>query len=165
MKTLYLVRHAKSSWDFPELSDKERPLNNRGIKNAPAMAKYLQGKMSCPDIFICSTSQRTRQTAQFFYEVFNPSQNQIVHEEKLYHAYQNDFDEVISRIDNSHQSAMLFAHNPGITDYVNQLTKSYIDNIPTCGVAAINLDMEHWNEIKRARGELIFYYYPKGIKK
>lgn len=164
MKTLYLVRHAKSSWDFPDLTDKERPLNKRGNRNAPVMAEYLKKRMSSPDIFICSPSQRTKETANYFLKAFDKNRNQMIYEEDLYHAYENDFEKVISHINNSHDSAMLFAHNPGITDYVNELTNRFIDNIPTCGVAAIDLDIDMWGDIKRAKGELMFYYYPKGIK-
>jgi len=165
MKVLYLVRHAKSSWDYPQLLDKDRPLNHRGDKNAEAMSKYLKKRISCPDIFICSTSRRTRETAAYFQRAFKVDESQITYKDELYHAYPQNFEQVISHIDNNIESAMLFAHNPGITDYVCQLTSGYIENIPTCGVAAIDLDIDHWNEINGAKGELIFYYYPKGIKK
>ncbi|MFY0628133.1 MAG: histidine phosphatase family protein [Reichenbachiella sp.] len=164
MKTLFLVRHAKSSWDFPELSDKERPLNKRGNKNAPAMAKYLNKRIVPPDVIICSPSRRTHETAKYFIKRFGYDQNQIVYKEELYHAYKSDFEGVISQIDNVNESAMLFAHNPGITDYVSELTGQFFDNIPTCGVVSIGLNTDDWRNIGIIKGELNFYYYPKGIK-
>ncbi len=163
MKKLYLVRHAKSSWDFPHLSDHDRPLNKRGNRDAPRMAQHLVGLIDPPAVFVCSTSKRTNETAVPFLEVFHHSNAQMIQEEQLYHADRRDFIRVISQLYNHNGSAMLFSHNPGITFFVNHLTGSDIYNIPTCGVAGVSLDIDDWAAFDGTGGTLDFYYYPKGL--
>lgn len=163
MKTLYLVRHAKSSWKDATLSDRERPLNKRGKRDAPRMAQYLAQQVSCPDIFVSSPSRRTQDTAVSFLHAYDHLKVDLVLAEDLFHGYENDITRVISGLDASSQSAMLFIHNPGITDYVNQLTHARIPNIPTCGVAGIQLDTNDWSEVDKCPAQLLFYYYPKGL--
>lgn len=163
MKKLYLVRHAKSSWDFPHLSDHDRPLNNRGARDAPRMAAYLSNQISAPELFVCSTSLRTNLTASYFLKAFGKPFNSLQKNEKLYHSGINEFEAVVGQLKDGCQSAMLFGHNPGITNYVNVLCNEFIDNIPTCGVAGIELNIGHWGDIGKANGRLLFYYYPKGI--
>ncbi|MEO9967931.1 MAG: histidine phosphatase family protein [Reichenbachiella sp.] len=163
MKTLYLVRHAKSSWKNPALGDRDRPLNARGKRDAPVMAEYVKQKIEKPDIFVSSPSRRTQDTAVLFMNAFGRSMEQLILEESFYHGYENDMESVISHLDPTHHSAMLFVHNPGITDYVNQLTGEQIFNIPTCGIAAVQLETKNWAEINQCQAKLLFYYYPKGL--
>ena len=164
MKSIYLIRHAKSSWDHPYLSDRDRPLNKRGYRDAPRMARHIGSLIEKPEILICSPSNRTNETAEAFLKVFNLPAEQMMQEEELYHAGIRNFVNVLSQLDDQCSTAMLFSHNPGITEFVNQLSDSSFDNIPTCGVAAISVDIDEWRDFSGLGGKLDFYYYPKGLK-
>ena len=163
MKTLYLVRHAKSSWKYPELADIDRPLNKRGKKDAPKMAEYVVNKIDRPGVFISSPSKRTKVTGRHFLTAFGLTKKELEIDPDLYHGYEEDIDLTVSRLDDQLDSAMLFIHNPSITSYVNHKTGAGIANIPTCAIAAINLDMDSWKKIDETNGELAFYFYPKGL--
>lgn len=163
MKHLYIVRHAKSSWDNPELRDADRPLNNRGKGDVPRMAEFLSNKIKCPHILISSPAVRAFKTAAGFAERFNCSESGIIKSPNLYHASVGAWLDVISQVNDDNESAMLFGHNPGITAFVNQITDSNIYNIPTCGVSGIKLSINSWSDINEKKGALEFYYYPKGI--
>jgi len=163
MKTLYLVRHAKSSWKDLSLADIDRPLNKRGKQDAPNMAMYLAKKIDNPGIFICSPSRRTLDTANYFLDAFSYDKINLILENDLYHGDESNFHNVIERINENSESAILFGHNPGITDYVNELTNSRIVNIPTCGIVGINLKINRWKAINEINGKLLFYFFPEGI--
>lgn len=163
MKTLYLVRHAKSSWKDLSLRDRDRPLNKRGKRDAPVMAKHIAGMVDCPDQFICSLSRRTQDTAAHFLEAFGRNQEELIFSEDLFHGDEDDIATVIEKTSDECDSIMLFTHNPGITDYVNELTRSDIFNIPTCGVAGIKLELDSWSQIRKCKADLLFYFYPKGL--
>lgn len=163
MKTLYLVRHAKSSWKDLSLQDRDRPLNKRGKRDGPVMARHVADKVDCPDQFISSLSRRTQDTAIYFLEAFGRKLDELILSEELFHGYEEDINNVILKTSDKHDAIMLFIHNPGITDYVNELTGADIFNIPTCGVAAITLDTNSWAEIGKCKAELLFYFYPKGL--
>ncbi len=163
MKTLYLVRHAKSSWKDPNLRDRDRPLNKRGKRDAPRVAEYISSKIDCPQAFISSPSRRTQDTAISFLHAFGQVMTRFETKEDLFHGDESDIEEAICSLDDKHQTAMLFLHNPGITDYVNELTESDIFNIPTCGVIGIQLDTDDWKAIKTCDAKKLFYHYPKSI--
>jgi phosphohistidine phosphatase len=161
MKTLYLVRHAKSSWKFSELSDHDRPLNKRGKRDAPDMGNSLKLRGVLPDVLISSTANRAYTTAQNISNEIGFSVAEIIPNSDLFHANPVDILEVIQSIGEEHKSAMIFGHNPGFTNTVNQLASLKIDNIPTCGIVAISFSVESWSEIDFGEGELEFYDYPK----
>lgn len=163
LKQLFIVRHAKSSWDNPQSKDIDRPLNNRGKRDVPRMAEFLKTKIKCPQVLISSPAVRALQTTIGFTEKLDCSESSIIKSPKLYHASVADWLDVISQINEDNESAMLFGHNPGITALVNRITDSNIYNIPTCGVAGIKLNIYSWSDIEKKKGELEFYYYPKGI--
>ena len=163
MKQLFIVRHAKSSWDYLLMDDSERPLNKRGQRDVPIMGKFLKGKISCPSKFISSPAVRAFDTAVGFAFEFGQDKSEIIKSAILYHGSISDWFDVIGKIDDKDKSAMLFGHNPGITALVNRITDSNIYNVPTCGAAGITLDINSWSEIEEKKGELKFYYYPKGI--
>lgn len=163
MKTLYLVRHAKSSWKDSSLRDKDRPLNKRGKRDAPIMADYLANTIECPQVFISSPSRRTKDTAASFLQAFGKLATDLLIEEELFHGDEEDIEEVIQSIDENINSAMIFIHNPGITEYTNKLTGARIINVSTCGVAGIQLNIDHWKTLDQQSSELLFYYYPKGL--
>lgn len=163
MKTLYLVRHAKSSWKDASLRDKDRPLNKRGKRDAPRMAEYLSQQIVRPDLFVSSPSTRTQDTAVSFLHAFGRLKKDLVLEEQLFHGSMGEIIGVVQALDDSCDSAMLFVHNPGITSAVNRMADQHIFNIPTCGAAGMSFDIDHWSDLKPGHAKMLFYFYPKGL--
>ena len=161
MKTLILVRHAKSDWGNPGLDDSDRPLNERGKKDAPVMAQRLLDKKIKIDAFIASPAKRAAKTAKIFAETFKQKKDDIIFKEKLYLAEPSAFFSVIADADNDFKTVAVFSHNYGITDFANQLTDARIDNIPTCGVFAIKIHSDTWSDFREAKKEFWFFDYPK----
>ena len=161
MKTLLLVRHAKSSWDNAALKDFDRPLNERGKKNAPEMASRLAKRKIDIDLFVSSPAKRAKTTAILFNKELKKKEDDIIFENDLYHADPEAFLQVISKIDQRYQCVALFSHNPGITDFANSLTDARIDNIPTCGVFAITVEAETWSDFDTSTKNFLFFDYPK----
>ena len=160
MKELILIRHAKSSWSNPLLEDFERPLNKRGAKNAPFMAKVLKQKEVNPDLIISSPSKRTKDTLDFFIKEFD-YKGEIIFEESIYEAPYINILKVIKNIDDKHKTIFLFGHNPGFNDLADFLLGKFEDNIPTCGVLKINFDTNYWKNISKDNSKLIFFNFPK----
>jgi phosphohistidine phosphatase len=162
MKTLYVVRHAKSSWDNPELADFERPLNERGKTDAPRMAKRLKERDVHPSLLLSSPAKRAFSTARRIAEMLNYPKKNIRTEERLFHADTGEIIAVLKSISDKNDVVMLFGHNPGLTELVNEIGEHVdIDNIPTCGVVALRFHIKSWNELGSTRGELLFFDYPK----
>ena len=161
MKTLLLIRHAKSDWNDPALKDFDRPLNERGKKNAPEMAKRLLDKNIKIDTLISSPAKRAKKTAELMAKEYDIKKEKIIFIDQLYLAEPSVFFDVISKIDDDHKHVALFAHNPGITDFANQIADVRIDNIPTCGVFAIKMNGKHWKDFEKAEKEFWFFDYPK----
>ena len=160
MKTLLLIRHAKSSWDAPGLSDADRPLNDRGKKDAPEMAKRLKKRGLSIDQFISSTAKRARKTAKYFAEEFDVKKENIKEVEDLYMANANGFVKTIEDTKNKHDVIALFSHNPGITEFANSLTTTRIDDMPTCSVFAVQSSVDDWKEFMNAEKKFLFFDYP-----
>lgn len=157
-----MVRHAKSSWGDFTTPDFDRPLNERGKKDAPEMANRLLNKNIIIDIFISSPAKRAKNTCQAFCKVYNRPKDEILYIDDLYHASVETFNKVVSAIDNKFESAAIFSHNPGITDFVNALVKDVnIDNMPTCAVFAIEIETNSWQDFLQASKKFLFVDYPK----
>ncbi|MFT3932484.1 MAG: histidine phosphatase family protein [Chitinophagaceae bacterium] len=162
MKVLLLIRHAKSSWDDVTISDFNRTLNARGVKNADEMAARLTSKIKKIDSFISSPAIRAKTTAEKFAAAYNVSKDDIVFEKGLYHPQEAFFGEVISKTDNAFNTIAIFSHNPAITEYANTLTVMLqTDNIPTCGIFAVKANTDDWQSFSSTTKELLFYDYPK----
>ena len=161
MKQLLLVRHAKSDWGDPSLDDFERPLNGRGKRDAPAMAERLKEKDVKIDAFISSPAKRAKKTATIFAEAYKVKKDDIDFRDELYGAGEKVFFDVISKANNDDKCIAIFSHNPGITDFANQLTDTRVDNIPTAGVFAIKADCKKWKDFADAKKEFWFFDYPK----
>jgi phosphohistidine phosphatase len=149
-KELFLVRHAKSSWDDSTISDHDRPLNERGLRNAPDMGSRLSDREVSPDALISSTALRGRTTAEIMAVSLNFPKDRIVLDRALYHASATELQEYIGGLDDSHFSVMLFGHNPGMTSLVSHLFGLALDNLPTCGVVHLNFSVESWAEASRS---------------
>jgi phosphohistidine phosphatase len=164
MKKLYLVRHAKSSWDNVEMDDFDRPLNDRGEKDAPYMAKLLKHRDVVPDRMITSPATRALSTCLAFAKVLNFDKKKIITEPKLYHAGPDTILKVLSSLPehkDKEDVVFLFGHNPGITEFANELLNVSIDNIPTCGVVVATLDIDKWKDISFGCGKMNSSDYPK----
>lgn len=163
MKTLILVRHAKSSWGEAGIDDFDRPLNQRGKNDAPLMAKRLKDKKIDVDVFISSTAKRALRTAKYFAEEFDLDKKEIEQLSKLYGASVTAFLEVVNGINDKHKVAILFSHNPGITEFANTLTNIHIDNMPTCSIFAVQADTDKWVDFVRSEKKFLFFDYPKNL--
>jgi phosphohistidine phosphatase len=163
MKTLYIIRHAKSSWEDPYQADFDRPLNKRGKRDAPRMGKRLKEKKILPDAMISSPAERALSTCKFIAEVIGFKQEHIRTDRKLYHANEDQVLSVIHKLNDKHHAVMIFGHNPGLTDFINRLAREpvAIDNIPTCGVVAFKLPVSSWKEVEWEKSEVEFFDYPK----
>lgn len=160
MKTLFLVRHAKSSWDNPGLSDFERPLSKRGKNDAPLMGQLLKKKAILPDLMLSSPAQRAMNTALIIAQEIGYNKNIQVHY-KIYHAYTPDLWTIVKSTPDEVESLMLFGHNPSFTEFANELNNMYTDNIPTCGIYAVNWRVTKWKEISKKGADFLFYEFPK----
>ncbi|MEM1405423.1 MAG: histidine phosphatase family protein [Bacteroidota bacterium] len=161
MKRLYLVRHAKSSWDFPELTDHDRPLNKRGKRDAPEMGRRLTEKHILPDLMVSSTALRAMTTCQVIAESIGYPEARIIGDRNVFHAGSGTLLQVVRNTTEKADSLMLFGHNPGFTDFANRLARTNIWNIPTCGVFACTFSVDSWSEIEFGKGMMTFYDYPK----
>lgn len=161
MKTLLLVRHAKSSWDNLQLADFERPLNDRGKKDAPVMAEKVRGKNIKIERFISSPAKRAKKTASIFMDEYGMKEKELVLLPSLYEASVRNFYDAVENINDKDDTVAFFSHNPGITAFVNTLTEKNIDNMPTCGVFAIKIKTKKWEDFKKAEKEFLFFDYPK----
>lgn len=161
MKTLTLLRHAKSSWDTPGLADKDRPLNKRGFRDAPEMAVRLQEASIRPSLILSSPAVRAWETAKVVAQQIGYPLEFLQREADLYLASRRKLIEVIGRQDNGFNSMLVVAHNPGLTDLANYLVAGLTDNLPTSGIVSINLASDEWDLRQTGNNELLVYDYPK----
>ena len=161
MKKLYLVRHAKSSWADQMQSDHERPLSSRGKHDAPIIGDVLKKQNVNPAIIISSNARRAITTAKIVADKLGYKENKIIENNIIYDATTQDLLNVINSIDDKNNSAMLFGHNPGFTVLANLISDKYVDNMPTCAVATIELDVESWKNVNANCGKLVGFEYPK----
>src|SRR5215471_13645034 len=131
MKTLFLVRHAKSSRDDPALPDKERPLNDRGLRDAPRMGERLANQDVRPDLIMSSPAARALATAELIAKKLDYKRKDIVVDERLYAAHADELLEIVQELSDRLKDVMLFGHNPELTELANRLS-SKITDMPTC---------------------------------
>lgn len=161
MKRLFIVRHAKSSWDFPELHDSDRPLNKRGKRNAPEMGQRLAQRQIMPEGMITSPAKRAADTAKLIAKEISFTLKNIQKEPLFYFASISEMIAVLQGAPNDIETLMVFGHNPGLTDLANFLSGADIYNIPTCGIVEIEFNISSWNEIEKKSGKLKSFDYPK----
>ncbi|MHA4896113.1 SixA phosphatase family protein [Pedobacter sp. PWIIR3] len=161
MKHLLLVRHGKSEWGNAHLQDFDRPLNPRGHRDAPEMAKRILQKGLVPQLMVSSPALRAITTARHFEQIWYRTTHPITQNENIYEADIPSLLEVVNNLDNAYQSVVIFGHNPGFTDFANYLSNANIYNIPTCGVVLLEFPTDDWQEIGSDSGTLIDFDYPK----
>ncbi len=164
MKSLLLIRHAKSSWDDLSMKDFDRPLNARGKKDAPAMAKRLKKERQVSiDAIVASPAKRTMETAGYFAEEFDIKKKHIIQVPNLFDPTNERFLDAITNLDDEYSTVAIFSHNDGITYFANQLTNVHVDEMPTCAVFAIRMLNNSWKNFANADKEFWFFDYPKKV--
>jgi phosphohistidine phosphatase len=161
MKTIYLVRHAKSDWGNAHITDFDRTLNDRGMKSAPLMASLLKKKKVVPELIISSPANRALTTAELFCEILGYQKEQIQKRIEIYEGGTRQLLKIVHEIDNRFETAMLFGHNPTITQFSNLLAGNHLENMVTCGVARIDMKVKSWNDAASDTGQLVWYEFPK----
>jgi len=161
MKIVYLVRHAKSSWESGVKHDIDRPLNTRGIRSADLMSKHFAEKKLTIEKIVSSPAKRALTTAKTFAAALKITESEILINENIYEAARKTLHDVINSFDDSFSSVMMFGHNPGLTLLANSFGAT-IDSLPTCAITAFEFDVEKWKDVEK--GKLLFYDYPKKYK-
>lgn len=160
-KTLHIVRHAKSNWDYDNISDIDRPLKLKGIKNAYEMARRIKIRNALPELIITSPANRAIHTAIIFARVFEFPLSKIIVEENLYATEQDSIIDIIKKTDNSVPSLMIFGHNPEFTNLANIFVKNTIDNISTAGIVSLVFDIDNWKDISKKKLVSELFDFPK----
>ncbi len=161
MRTLYFCRHAKSSWADPGQADFDRPLNERGNRNAPFMAGLFRKRGEPVDLLVSSPAARAWSTALFFAKELGVAEGDILLRRELYHASPQTIRRVAEELPAHVHRALFFGHNPGITEAIEQLSGEPIGNLPTCGLVRIDLPIDDWKELSAGIGTLVWLDYPK----
>ncbi|MCK4793184.1 MAG: histidine phosphatase family protein [Desulfobacteraceae bacterium] len=161
MKTLYLFRHAKSSWKYPHLDDFERPLNNRGRKSALFMGEILKQLNVSPELIISSPATRAAMTARVIADMINYPLEKIRYSETIYLSGKDEIIHVIRDINDAVKKAMVIGHNPAFTDLANYISDQRISNIPTCGVLCMDFNISSWEKMGERCGKVTFFEFPK----
>lgn len=162
MKRLFLIRHAKSSWEL-NVEDFHRTLNKRGNTDAPIMAKRMHSKALTLDAIFCSPAVRAFSTAQYFAKEFGYTTDDILLIPSLYLAKPEVYRSIIDDTDDKFSSIAIFAHNPGITDFANSLTNVQIDDMPTCSIYAVQSEANSWKDFLQSPIQFQFFDYPKAL--
>ncbi|MBE0496695.1 MAG: histidine phosphatase family protein [Campylobacterales bacterium] len=159
MKTLYFIRHAKSSWKDAQLSDFDRPLNKRGKADAPLMAKRLKHHSVTPDLILSSPALRAKKTAQIIAKELGIEA--ITYEPLLYESSFETYVEILRALPPTAQNVLIVAHNPEITYACELLADAIFGNIPTCGIVGLELTVETFQEVGEGCAHVLFFDYPK----
>ena len=161
MKILTIVRHAKSSWNDTSLSDRKRPLNKRGERDAPIMGKRISDHGIRPSLIVTSPATRAWKTAKIIAHELNYPKEFLQREDHLYLASRDEILDIIVAQDNGFNNLMVVGHNPGLTDLVNFLQPGLTINLPTAGVVSVQFDQDNWNFFERPVTELLVHDWPK----
>lgn len=161
MRTLYLIRHAKSGWDDPSLADHDRPLNDRGRKDAPMMAERMRRTGHPIDLILTSTARRAERTAMAFAQAYGIRDEDFIRTGRLYHAAADEFLRIIAGIGDSYRHVAVFSHNPGITLFAGGLGVAAIDHMPTCAIFGVVTEASSWRDFAVAPRRFLFFDWPK----
>jgi phosphohistidine phosphatase len=164
MKTLTIVRHAKSSWDHPGLTDRDRPLNKRGKRDAPIMGARIKEHGIRPSLIVSSPAKRAWATARIIAAQIAYPIEFLQQERDLYLASVDEILDVIAAQDEGFNNLMIVGHNPGFTEFANFLSPGLTNNLPTAGVVAVEIDRDDWNLYERPSTRLLVHDYPKKIR-
>ena len=161
MKTLLLVRHAKTQADSESGKDFDRVLTERGHREAALMAQRLLDQKIHIDALVTSTAKRAMETAGHFHKIYKAADPKLVEKPELYNAALPAFYEVIESLNNDWKKVALFAHNPVISEMANELAVAHVDHMPTAGVFAVTAETTDWKDFAKAEKRFLFFDYPK----
>ncbi len=161
MKTVYIVRHAKSSWDNFGVADHDRTLMGVGIKKTKKIIEFLKNDNVSVDLIVSSSAIRALETAKLIAVGINYNVDLIVKNKTLYHAWVDDIYNELFAIEDTNNSVMIIAHNPTLTDFVNEFVTPQIDNLPTTGVVSVSFDTTSWENIANAKFKVNFVVFPR----
>ncbi len=161
MKQLWLVRHAKSSWDSPGLTDFERALNDRGKKAAPDMGRRLAKRKVKLDRLVTSPARRAFDTAYAIADALDFPVHLLAVEPRIYEASLKTLLDVVAAQPDDCERVMLVGHNPGFSALADRLSPQGMEELPTCAVVGLSFKARHWRDIARERAEHVYYDYPK----
>lgn len=158
------MRHGKSSWSDASLSDLERPLKKRGIREATIVGNRLLELTGKPDLLITSPAKRARTTARIVAEQIGYPERDIMLEPRLYGAGLPEIFTILAELDLDPSSVLLFGHNPTFTTLVNTLQSSYLDNLPTCGCIGFDLEIDSWDKAEDSRATKVINIIPSQLR-
>ncbi len=162
MKRLMILRHAKSNWGDEEVSDFNRKLNKRGVRNANSMGEFLDAKHGKPDLIVSSSAVRAYETAKIVAEKMSYSINKIITRDDLYLAWVSDLINAIQALPDKVENCLLVGHNPGLTDLVNHLGVR-LDNLPTASVVCFEFDTQDWSNIGTENADLKWFQLARDL--
>ncbi len=160
-KRLILIRHAKSDWGNPSVSDFDRPLNKRGNANAPEMAQRMVKQNIYPNLIVSSPALRAITTANYFAKEWGMDKNNIQKDENIYEAGLKNLLNIVNHLDNQYEVVVMFGHNPGFTDFANYLSDVNIYNMPTCSIVMLEFPFDDWNLVSGSTAKVLLFDYPK----
>ena len=160
MKNLYLLRHAKSSWDDFALKDFDRPLSTRGIQDADLMGNFFKSKRKGLDLVVSSPSKRTKETLDHF---FNKTTQNIIFDETIYHSSEQNIYSVLKYVEEDIKSLMIVGHNPSMHEFSESFSGQFIEKFSTCGLASFEFDDE-WANVSEDSGSLIEFKIPSELR-
>ncbi len=160
-KTLFITRHGKSSWDFENIADIDRPLSTRGINNAYTMAERFKAKGMISELLFSSPASRALHTAIIYIRILGLSWESLKINERIYFDSANEILEIIEQADDHYSSIMVIGHNPAFTELANSLLQHPVDNIPTAGIVTLVFPTNQWALIRTMKTEKEDFDYPK----
>lgn len=163
MLELFIIRHAKSGWDDPMLSDFDRPLNDRGKKDAPVMGGWLKENGIKPDLIVASPAKRAKKTARVIAESLGYAKDAIVLDESIYEASLESLAYLVCALPSDKSCVFLVGHNPGVTELANLYGDIAVENISTCGIVGISFDAKAWRDVCGNKGHVIVQSAPKKV--
>jgi len=164
MKTLYLVRHAKASWEEPGVSDADRPLIPKGVKKTQMIVEFLLKRETSVDLIISSPAVRAYETAKIVAAGLNYPLNKIRIDRKIYDGYYDRILDIIYGTPNETNSLMIFGHNPTITNLANLFLHPGIESMPTSCIVCLSFNTDKWEEIPAQEAIREFVVFPKMLK-
>ncbi len=164
LKTIFIIRHAKSSWADMGSRDFDRVLDLRGHNDAPRMAKMLKMEGIVPDLIVSSPAMRAKTTADYFVKEFGYDAQSVDYQKDIYEAMESDINKVVRDLPDSARVVFLFGHNPSLTYFTNLFNEKPIDNLPTCGIVRIDANVEEWSKFNEKNAKVKGLWYPKMYK-
>jgi phosphohistidine phosphatase len=161
MKSLYLIRHAKSSWEDVQRRDFDRPLSEEGHQEATTMATFLKNLNIEPEHLICSPALRTLTTCKHFADAFAYPTDQIIKQEKLYEASIDNLYDVIHRTDNQYNTVFIFGHNPSVSYFADIYLNDYLPEVATCGIVHFELNSQKWADFSPSKATFAAMWEPQ----